>query len=74
MPHNEGAKDIAIVVKSWEPPIMDFFDFAKELEEQNRDSKIVIYLLSLNGKAKSEDIDIWSKKIKELNLDYEVAV
>ena len=74
LPHNKDAKDIVIVVKSWEPPILDFFDFAKELEEQNSNSKIIIYLLGLNGKAKSEDIDIWSKKIKELNLDYEVAV
>ena len=74
LPHNKDAKDIVIVVKSWEPPILDFFDFAKELEEQNSNSKIIIYLLGLNGKAKSEDIDIWSQKIKELNLDYEVAV
>ena len=74
LPHNKDAKDIVIVVKSWEPPILDFFDFAKELEEQNSNSKIVIYLLGLNGKAKKEDIDIWSKKIKELNLNYEVAV
>lgn len=74
LPSNDDAKDIAIVVKSWEPPIMDFFDFAKELQEENKNSKIVIYLLGLNGKAKSEDIDIWSKKIKELNLNYEVVV
>jgi hypothetical protein len=72
--NNNKAKDIVVVVKSWEPPILDFFDYLDELKEQNKDAKISIFLAGLNGKAKDEDVDIWLKKLNELKLDYEVVV
>ena len=69
---SENAKDILVVVKSWEPPILDFFDYLEELEEENSGSKIAIYLAGLKGRAKDEDIDIWKRKLNELNLNYEL--
>lgn len=68
------AKDIVVVVKSWEPPILDFFDFLEELKDTNKDAKISIYLAGLNGKAKEQDVDIWIKKLNELKLNYEVIL
>jgi len=67
---NPEAKDIVLAVKSWEPPIMDFFDYLEELKA----NKISILLIGLNGKARQEDIDIWTRKLNELNLNYEVIV
>jgi len=72
--NSKDAKDIVVVVKSWEPPILDFFDYLEELQEQNPNSKITIYLVGLNGKAIKQDIDIWIRKIKELKQNYEVVV
>ena len=69
-----NSDNIAVAVKSWEPPILDFFDYLEELQEEYKNSKISIYLVGLNGKASKEDIEIWSRKVKELNLDYEVIV
>jgi len=68
------AKDIVVVVKSWEPPILDFFDFLEELKESNKSVKISIFLMGLDGKVKEEDIDIWVRKLNELNLNYEIVV
>ena len=69
---NPEAKDIVVAVKSWEPPILDFFDYLEELEEENKNSSISILLVGLNGKARQEDIDIWTRKLNELKLNYEV--
>ncbi len=71
---NSNAKDIVVAIKSWEPPILDFFDYLEELQEENRGSKISIYLVGLNGKAKDEDVKIWQRKLNELKLNYEVIV
>jgi len=65
------AKTVVVAVKSWEPPIMDFFDFLDEIESKD----IYIYLVGLDGKkADKKDINIWLKKLNELNLDYKVLV
>ncbi len=72
--NQEQASDIVVAVKSWEPPILDFFDYIQELKEKNTNSKISIYLAGLKGNATSEDIDIWLKKLNELKLNYEVVV
>lgn len=68
------AKDIVVVVKSWEPPILDFFDFLEELQNENKNAKISIFLSGLNGKADKENIDIWLRKLNELRLNYEIIV
>jgi len=72
--NSKDAKDIVVVVKSWEPPILDFFDYLEELQDENKGAKISIYLLGLNKRAKDEDIEIWLKKLNELKLNYEVIV
>ena len=69
---NENSNNIVIVAKSWEPPIMDFFDYLEEIKEENPKANISILLIGLNGKAKNQDIEIWSRKLKELNLSYKV--
>ena len=69
---NDNSNDIVVAVKSWEPPIMDFFDYLEELQDEKPNAKISILLVGLNGKAESQDIEIWSRKLKELNLSYEV--
>ena len=71
---SEDAKDIVVAVKSWEPPILDFFDYLEELQDSSSGSKISIYLVGLNGDAKSKDVDIWLRKLNELKLNYEVIV
>ncbi len=71
---NENSNNIVVAVKSWEPPIMDFFDYLEELKEENPNANISILLIGLNGTAKSQDIEIWTRKLKELNLNYEVIV
>jgi len=71
---NDNSNNIVVATKSWEPPIMDFFDYLEELEEENPNAKISILLIGLNSKPKKQDIDIWTRKLKELNLNYEVIV
>ncbi len=68
---DESAKNIVVAVKSWEVPIMDFFDFLEEQKEQNSGS-VAILLAGLNGRADKKDADIWLRKLKELNLNYKV--
>ncbi len=67
---SKTAKDVVVVVASWEVPILDFFDFLEELLQSS--DRVSILLVGLNGKAKKSDIDIWLRKIKELNLDIKV--
>ena len=69
---NKNSNNIVVAVKSWEPPIMDFFDYLEELIEENPDANISILLVGLNGKPKSQDINIWTRKLKELSLNYKV--
>ena len=71
---SENSNNLVVATKSWEPPIMDFFDYLEELQEDNPNAKISILLVGLKGKPKSQDIDIWTRKLKELNLNYEVIV
>jgi len=69
----DDAADIVVVVKSWEPPILDFFDYLEELKEDSK-GEIIIYFKGLNSKPKDEDIDIWLRKLNELKLNYKVAL
>ena len=71
---SENSSNIVVATKSWEPPIMDFFDYLEELQEDNPNAKISILLVSLNDKIKNQDVDVWTRKLKELNLNYEVIV
>jgi len=57
--------DIVFVVKSWEPPVLDFID----LIDIVRDKKVYIYLLGLKEKVKKSDEDIWLKKLQEFGFD-----
>ena len=53
--------DSLIVVKSWEPPILDFID----LLECFGDKSFSIYLLGLNKSATKSEIDMWRRKLLE---------
>ena len=67
---NPNAKDIVIAVKSYEPPVLDFFDYLDEIKEQNPNSNISILLTGLKNRANQKDVDIWTRKLKELKYDY----
>ena len=69
---SETSDNIIVATKSWEPPIMDFFDYLEEINQENKSASISILLVGLHGPAKEEDIAIWGRKLKELNLNYEV--
>ncbi len=61
-----------IVVKSWEPPILDFIDL---LEFLDIDAKLYIYMFGLNKDIKSMDVDVWRRKLMENGYgDIEVLV
>jgi len=67
-----NAKDIVIAVKSYEPPILDFFDFLDEVIEENPNSKISLFMVGLN-EVKEKDVDMWIRKLIELGYkDIEV--
>lgn len=69
-----SAKDIVVAVKSWEPPLLELFDYLAQLQKENPQSKISLYLLGLEGnKAKQSDIEIWQNKLAEFDLKYEVV-
>lgn len=70
---NGDAKDVVITLYAWEPPILEFFDFAKEYE--SRGGRISLLLLGVNGeKPSDEDIAIWQDKLLQLDKNYEVIV
>jgi hypothetical protein len=61
----DDAKDIVIAVKSYEPPIMDFFDYLDEVMEENPTSKISLLMIGLE-KPQEKDVDMWIRKLNEL--------
>jgi hypothetical protein len=70
----DDAKDIVIAVKSYEPPIMDFFDYLDEVMEENPTSKISLLMIGLE-KPQEKDVDMWIRKLNELGYkDIEVLV
>ncbi len=69
---SDDAKEIVVAVKSWEVPILDVFDYLQELKEENPGAKISILLAGLEGAPKESDVNIWLRKLKELNLNYKV--
>jgi len=67
---DENSKDIVIAVKSYEPPILDFFDYLDEVIEENKDSKISLLMIGLKKEPKQKDVDVWKRKLKELKYDF----
>jgi hypothetical protein len=65
---SKNAKDIVIAVKSYEPPIMDFFDYLDEIKEENPNSKISLLMVGLD-KPKEKDVKVWIRKLNELGLN-----
>jgi hypothetical protein len=63
---------IIVVVKSWEPPILDFLDFVEALRAAlGPERPITVIPVSLSHKhdlipAASNDLDIWKKKLQSL--------
>ena len=54
-----------IVVKSWEPPILDFIDLLECFEKKS----FSIYLLGLSGVAKKSEVDMWKRKLVEFGYE-----
>jgi len=63
------AKDIVIAVKSYEPPILDFFDYLDDIKDENKDAKISLLMVGLKDKADKKDVDMWKRKLKELGYE-----
>jgi hypothetical protein len=65
----EGAS-IVVVVKSWEPPIMDFFDFIEELKEMNpvRIDILPAGFADESYIADEKDLNIWRDKTAYLGV------
>ncbi len=53
--------DSLLVVKSWEPPVLDFIDLLECFEEKN----FYIYLLGLKESAKKSELNMWKRKLQE---------
>jgi hypothetical protein len=63
---------VALYIKSWEPPTMDFIDFLEMIIENRKVEKVEIYPLGTVGKYyknSSRDIFIWERKIETLQSD-----
>ncbi|HHH51757.1 MAG TPA: DUF2868 domain-containing protein, partial [Campylobacterales bacterium] len=63
---------VALYIKSWEPPIMDFVDFLEMLIDNRDIEKVEIYPLGTVGKYyknSPRDIFIWKRKIDTLQSD-----
>jgi hypothetical protein len=63
---------VALYIKSWEPPTMDFIDFLEMIIENREVEKVEIYPLGTVGKYyknSSRDIFIWERKIETLQSD-----
>jgi len=67
---NPKANEIVIAVKSYEPPILDFFDYLDEILEENKDKKISLLMIGVGQKADKKDVDVWIRKLKELDYDF----
>jgi hypothetical protein len=66
---NPKAKDIVIAVKSYEPPVLDFFDYLDDIIDENPNSNISLLMTGID-KPKEKDVDIWKRKLKELKYDF----
>lgn len=61
-------KDVLMVVKSWEPPVGDLWDFIEELDSDSV-TLLLIGTKHHNYKASSQDIDIWSRQLAKQRFD-----
>lgn len=63
-------QDSIVVVKSWEPPTMDFIDFLDDISKSLDLSKIYLLAVGLekeNFKSSEKELNIWLRKLKETN-------
>ncbi len=57
---------IVIVVKAWEPPVIDFTDFIDELEAKVKNIDLLLVGLVEDAyRPKRQDIEIWSRKLEK---------
>jgi len=63
---------VALYIKSWEPPTMDFVDLLEMIIDNRKVEKVEIYPLGTVGKYyknSPRDIFIWERKIETLQSD-----
>ena len=56
------AEAVVLVVRSWEPPMMDFVDFLQEVRDRMRPGSIrIVLLLPIEGQAavRAEHLESW---------------
>ncbi len=60
---------IVLLVKSWEPPLLEFLDFVQDLRSAigpHRTLKVVPVGLADNASATPQDVEVWQNKVATL--------
>jgi hypothetical protein len=64
---NPKPEGVAIIVKSWEPPLLEFLDFLRGIREQcNRQQPIIILLWGDRDSVARRDREIWQLTLRQL--------
>ena len=64
---NRKPEGVAIIVKSWEPPLLEFLDFVRSLRERcNRQQPIIILLRGDRDGVSERDRETWQMTLRQL--------
>ncbi len=66
----DTSKDVLMLVKSWEPPTMDWVDFLEDLAKAvDRITVAPIGTVEEGYRAASRDVTVWSRKLRLVDLE-----
>ncbi len=66
----DASKDVLMLVKSWEPPMMDWVDFLEDLARAvDRITVAPIGTAEEGYRAASRDVTVWSRKLRLVDLE-----
>jgi hypothetical protein len=72
----QGADGVAIIVKAWEPPLLEFVDFVREIRRQcDRRQPILVLLRGDGGRVDAIEQETWRltmQQLKDPDLHIEV--
>ena len=64
---SQSSGDVVLLVKSWEPPTMDFVDFVEELTLRVDSITILPFGMVEDGYVSTDsDLDIWARKLQSI--------